>query len=62
MGFFGVKKRHPYPSTQPSNGDKAIIEKDIFMPGLGWVTNSLRALVNGKERRLFKGAEVLLIF
>jgi len=29
MGFFGVKKRHPYPSTQRSNGDKAIIEKKI---------------------------------
>jgi hypothetical protein len=27
MGFFGVKKRHPYPSAQHSYGAKAIIEK-----------------------------------
>jgi hypothetical protein len=25
MGFFGVKKRHPYPSGQRSLGAKAII-------------------------------------
>jgi hypothetical protein len=29
MGFFGVKKRHPYPSGQRSYGAKAIIEKNI---------------------------------
>jgi hypothetical protein len=27
MGFFGVKKRHPYSSAQLSYGARAIIEK-----------------------------------
>jgi len=31
MGFFGVKKRHPYPSGQRSYGAKAIIERVICL-------------------------------
>ena len=33
MGFFGVKKRHPYPSGQRSFGVKAIIDKGNFKVG-----------------------------
>ena len=40
MGFFGVKKRHPYPSVQRSFGVKAIIDCILLSPA--WPSASIR--------------------
>ena len=46
MGFFGVKKRHPYPSGQRSFGVKAIIDKGNFKGG--------SIITKGKEKLSLK--------
>jgi hypothetical protein len=48
MGFFGVKKRHPYPSGQRSYGAKAIIDFDI-VSNLEFRISNLKAAQFGAQ-------------
>jgi hypothetical protein len=51
MGFFGAKKRHPYPSAQRSYGAKAIIENaESGVLGI-WVVSLRAGFSNGRSKK-----------